>query len=173
MVLLDMVGGENLKFINEQYSTSSLLAELFAIGRSLGYTSAFPINPVSQSIIDDHVAFRNIGIPTADLIIKFWNRDPDWPYHHTTQDNITYISNHSLEVTGKTVEQFIYNNYFEDENNNYQSSHPWAQDQNLLSLEIVVFISIIIVLFGICIIIFIYSKEITEKKSKLMIIKIN
>jgi hypothetical protein len=171
MVLLDMVGGENLKFINEQYSTSSLLGELFAIGRSLGYTSAFPQNPISQSIIDDHVAFRNIGIPTADLIIKFWNRDPDWPYHHTTQDNMTYISNHSLEITGKTVEQFIYNSYFDDENNQYHGNYPWTQDQNLLSLEIVVVISIIIALLGVSIIILISSKEMTVKKPKLMNVK--
>ncbi len=168
MVLLDMVGGQNLKFINEQYSTSSLLNEIFAIGRSLGYTTIFPRNPISQSILDDHVAFRNIGIPTADLIIKFWNRNPDWPYHHTTQDNLTYISNHSLEVTGRTVEQFIYNNFFEDINNNYQGYYPWTQDQNLLSLEIVVVISIIIALVGISIIVLISSKQVTEKTPKLM-----
>ncbi len=168
MVLLDMVGGENLKFINEQYSTSSLLNELFAIGRNLGYTSAFPNNPVSQSIVDDHVAFRNIGIPTADLIVQFWNRNPDWPHHHTTQDNLTYISNHSLEITGKTVENFIYNNYYEDENNTYQGNYPWTQDQNLLSLEIVVIISIIIALVGISIIVLISTKQVTEKKPELM-----
>ncbi len=34
MILLDMVGGTNLQFINEQYSTSSLLDELFAIGKN-------------------------------------------------------------------------------------------------------------------------------------------
>jgi glutaminyl-peptide cyclotransferase len=168
MVLLDMVGGENLKFINEQYSTSSLLNELFAIGRSLSYTSAFPKNPVSQSIKDDHEAFRNIGIPTADLIIKFWDRNPDWPYHHTTQDNLTHISNHSLEVTGKTVEQFIYNNYFDDQNNDYQGNYPWTQDQNQLSSEIVVIISVIIALVGISLIILICSKQVIEKKPKLM-----
>ncbi|MFW9819210.1 MAG: M28 family peptidase [Candidatus Thorarchaeota archaeon] len=168
MILLDMVGGQNLKFINELYSKSSLLGELFAIGRSLGYTSVFPINPISQSITDDHVAFRNIGIPTADLIIKFWNRNPDWPYHHTTNDNLTYISNHSLEVTGKTVEQFIYNNYFDDHNNDYQGNYPWTQDQNQLSLEIVVIISVIFALVGISIIIIISSKQVTEKKPKLM-----
>ncbi|MFX0039012.1 MAG: M28 family metallopeptidase, partial [Candidatus Heimdallarchaeota archaeon] len=84
MILLDMVGGTNLRFINEQHSTSSLLDELFAIGRSLGYTNEFPRTPISQAIVDDHVAFVNYGIPSADLIIKFWDRNPDWPYHHTT-----------------------------------------------------------------------------------------
>jgi hypothetical protein len=168
MVLLDMVGGKNLKFIDERYSTSSLLNELFAIGRSLGYTNVFPRNPISQAIIDDHVAFGNIGIPTADLIIKFWNRNPDWPYHHTTQDNLTYISNHSLEVTGRTVEQFIYNNYFEGLDNDYQGNYPWNQDQNLLDVEVVIVISVIIALVGISVIILISSKQVIEKKPKLL-----
>ncbi|MHA1987387.1 MAG: M28 family peptidase, partial [Promethearchaeota archaeon] len=73
MILFDMVGGTSLQFINEQYSTSSLLDEIFAIGRGLGYTAQFPSNPISRSIVDDHRAFLNIGIPSADLIINFWD----------------------------------------------------------------------------------------------------
>ena len=42
MILLDMVGGSNLRFISEQHSTSSLLNELFETGRQLGFTNAFP-----------------------------------------------------------------------------------------------------------------------------------
>jgi Zn-dependent M28 family amino/carboxypeptidase len=164
MILLDMVGGVNLKFINEQHSTSSLLMELFAIGRSLGYTNEFPKNAISQSIVDDHVAFINFGIPSADLIIKFWDRNPDWPYHHTTNDNITYISKNSLEATGKTVEQFIYNNYIDDENYIYQGNYPWNQDQNLLNLDVVIIISITIALVGIFIAILISKKRILEKE---------
>ncbi|MHA1171776.1 MAG: M28 family peptidase, partial [Candidatus Heimdallarchaeota archaeon] len=114
MILLDMVGGVNLRFINEQRSTSSLLDELFETGRQLGYTSAFPSDPIVASIEkDDHVPFLNYGIPSADLIIKFWNQPAEWPYHHTTDDDISHISNTSLEITGKTVEQFIYNNYYD------------------------------------------------------------
>ncbi|MFX0023603.1 MAG: M28 family peptidase [Candidatus Hermodarchaeota archaeon] len=167
MVLLDMVGGLNLRFINERNSISSLLDELFAIGRALGYTSQFPLNPEVQPVYDDHVAFLNAGIPSADLIINFWN-NPGWPYHHTTQDIINYTTKESLEITGKTVEQFVYNNYFEDENNTYRGNYPWTQDQNLLNLEIVIVVSIIIALLGVSIIILISSKQITEKKPKLM-----
>lgn len=168
MILLDMVGGENLKFINEQHSTSSLLDELFATGRSLGYTDEFPKNPISQEILDDHVAFVNFGIPSADLIIKFWNRNPDWPYHHTTKDNITYISKESLETTGKTVEQFIYNNYIDDQNNNYQGNYPWTEDKNLLNLEIGIVITIIIAIVGISITMLISTKQDSEKKPKML-----
>jgi Zn-dependent M28 family amino/carboxypeptidase len=127
MVLLDMVGGLNLQFINELYSTSSLLDELFATGRELGYTSVFPKSATKNRIIDDHKAFKEFGIPSADLIINFWD-NPSWPYHHTTKDNLTYISKESLEITGKTVEQFIYNNYFNESGTYYRSNYPWNVD---------------------------------------------
>ncbi|MFW9952627.1 MAG: M28 family peptidase, partial [Candidatus Thorarchaeota archaeon] len=50
MVLLDMIGGINLQFINEQRSTSSLLNELFETGKALGFTNEFPQNPIIASI---------------------------------------------------------------------------------------------------------------------------
>ncbi|MFO8018145.1 MAG: M28 family peptidase [Promethearchaeia archaeon] len=129
MILLDMVAGENLKFIDEQYSTSSLLDELFQVGRALGYTDEFPTMPEVNKIEDDHKPFVDEGIPAADLIINFWE-NPDWPYHHTTDDDLSHISRNSLEVTGKTVEQFIYNNYYTEKNQDYEGNYPWDIDSN-------------------------------------------
>jgi len=142
MILLDMVGGTGLEFINEQYSTSSLLGELFETGRQLGYSDEFPYSAVSAYIIDDHKAFINAGIPSADLIIKFWN-NPNWPYHHTTDDDISHISRHSLEVTGKTIEQFIYNNYLDIPSNDYKGNYPYNEDINIPSTEIIIFIILV------------------------------
>jgi glutaminyl-peptide cyclotransferase len=163
MILLDMVGGENLQFIDELYSTSSLLDELFIIGRSLGYKQQFPSNPASASIIDDHRAFLNIGIPSADLIINFWD-NPMWPFHHTTQDNISHISNGSLEVTGKTVEQFIYNNYFKTSNASYQVNFPWYVDIDFPERETVVILLIIIGIASIVILVVSYIKYEASKQ---------
>ncbi|MFX1503670.1 MAG: M28 family peptidase, partial [Promethearchaeota archaeon] len=163
MILLDMVGGVNLRFINEQYSTSSLLDELFAIGRQLGHTSQFPSNPESAAITDDHVAFLNAGIPSADLIINFWN-NPNWPYHHTREDDISHISNISLEITGKTVEQFIYNNYYIDPNKTYQGNFPWDQDLSIPYLEELLFLIMFGSLIGVGISLFFLLKNILQKK---------
>ncbi|MFX1456956.1 MAG: M28 family peptidase [Promethearchaeota archaeon] len=149
MILLDMVGGTNLQFIDEQYSTSSLLDEIFAVGRSLGFTPQFPLNPISRSIIDDHRAFLNLGIPSADLIINFWD-NPNWPFHHTTQDDLSNIANISLNVTGKTVEQFIYNNYFNITLDDYKGYYPWFIDINREFLDITVY-TIIIIAIGVVI----------------------
>ncbi|MBN1802469.1 MAG: M28 family peptidase [Candidatus Lokiarchaeota archaeon] len=137
MILLDMVGGTNLQFIAEQYSTSSLLDELFEIGRQLGYTYQFPLLRTSSSITDDHIAFIDRGIPSADLIINFWD-NPLWPYHHTLNDDINSISSYSLEVTGKTLEQFIYNNYLIPESLKYSSNAPWLFDMNAMDSTIVI-----------------------------------
>ncbi len=158
MILLDMVGGENLRFIKEQYSTSSLLDELFAVGRRLGYTEQFPSNPTTASIMDDHQAFVNIGIPSADLIINFWD-NPHWPYHHTTQDNLTHISNVSLEITGKTVEQFIYNNYLNNTANTYKGNYPWHENINILNLELVIFLIGILSICGVVIAVIYFKRK--------------
>jgi len=152
LILLDMVGGNNLRFISEQHSTSSLLNELFETGRQLNYTNAFPSDPIVWEVFDDHVAFVNYGIPSADLIIKFWEAPIEWPYHHTINDNISYISNSSLEITGKTVEQFIYNNYLND-NNQFQGNYPWSSDFNLLDSELFLFIIILLSLVGIAVVV--------------------
>lgn len=156
MILLDMVGGTGLKFINEQYSTSSLLNELFEIGRQMGYRNEFPFNSLSQSITDDHISFVNYGIPSADLIINFWN-NPHWPYHHTIEDNLFHISNFSLEVTGRTIEQFIYNNYLESDEE-YQGNFPWKGDLNLLDTTTFIIILTLIIIIGLIIIITILKR---------------
>jgi len=150
MILLDMVGGKNLRFINEEYSTSSLLNELFAIGRELGYTTQFPSNPISRSITDDHVAFVNIGIPSADLIINFWN-DQNWDYHHTTEDNINNIDKYSLEITGRTVEQFIYNNYLNNSTEMAIGNFPWNFDKDQTTVDIIMIFILVIAIGAISI----------------------
>lgn len=140
MILLDMVGGPGLEFINEQYSTSSLLSEIFEVGRNLGYTDEFPSTAITQSIIDDHKPFIDAGIPAADLVINFWD-NPDWPYHHTTEDDFSHISRKSLEVTGKTVEQFMYNIYHQD--SDYEGNYPYDEDIDLPPSEIIFILAIL------------------------------
>jgi hypothetical protein len=158
MILLDMVGGINLQFIDEGFSTSSLLDEIFAVGRGLGYTAQFPSNPTTGSILDDHKAFVDIGIPSADLIINFWN-NPNWAYHHTVQDDLTNVDNSSLEITGRTIEQFIYNNYLEPLNQYYEGNYPWTVDIDKPQLDILVYIIITIGAISIVILGIKYAKS--------------
>ncbi|MHA1887402.1 MAG: M28 family peptidase, partial [Promethearchaeota archaeon] len=107
-ILLDMVGGENLEFIQESHACPDLQEHLFNVGNHFGYGTTFPLDRNSYSIMDDHVPFAQIGVPTVVLIIKFWDLSNGWPYHHTQGDNITHISLESLEITGKTILYFIF-----------------------------------------------------------------
>ncbi|MHA2128282.1 MAG: hypothetical protein ACW99E_23545 [Promethearchaeota archaeon] len=76
-----------------------------------------------------------MGVPSADLIINFWD-NPNWPYHHTIQDDLSHISSNSLEITGRTIEQFIYNNFLNTTNDGYVGNYPWSEDINWIDLEI-------------------------------------
>ena len=139
--------------------------ELFTIGRQLGYPDQFPSNPEIASIIDDHRAFVDIGIPSADLIINFWS-NPDWPYHHTIEDDISHISELSLEITGKTVEQFIYNNFHNESLDLYQGNYPWNQDLNVPNIDVIIVIIVIFSVIGIVVLIHYSTKKISKKETE-------
>ena len=110
-ILFDMVGGDNLKFIHEDRDNDELLETVFHLGNELEYESTFPLEAETYRIFDDHVPFANEGIPTLDLVIKFWDTECGWPYHHTTEDNLENISPESLEITGRTVLQYVYETF--------------------------------------------------------------
>ncbi len=108
-ILLDMVGGTDLQFIKEANSNQNLHNRIFREGQKLGYSHAFPSNPTVMSIIDDHIAFKDIGIPVIDLIIDFVNGA--WEYHHTHSDNLDNIDPESLKITGQTIESYLKSYY--------------------------------------------------------------
>ncbi len=110
-VLLDMVGGTGLKFKLVSPYNNQLYEDIFETGRNLGYQEQFPLGQSPVSIVDDHVAFHNLGIPSLDLIIEFWGASEPWSYHHTQSDNIDNIDPNSLNVTGRTVLEFAGTNY--------------------------------------------------------------
>jgi glutaminyl-peptide cyclotransferase len=52
-------------------------------------------------VLDDHVPFRDLGIPSVDII------DLNYPYWHTTGDTLDKISAISLERIGRTMEVWL------------------------------------------------------------------
>ncbi len=133
-LLLDMVGGTDLVFVEESRSSNDMQTAIFNEGQDLGYGTAFPSNPQSMSITDDHIAFVNIGIPSVDLIIDFI--DGPWGYHHTTGDNLDNIDEYSLEITGRTVESFIYRYLTGDENPDWKIQGESFTDMIIISISI-------------------------------------
>ncbi len=100
MILLDMVGQNNLSIPMEGNSDETLRKEIWNKAASLGYGNVF-IPRVKYTIEDDHLPFVQAGIPAVDII------DIDYPYWHTTSDLPQYVSPRSLQIVGEVVSGWL------------------------------------------------------------------
>jgi len=100
MVLLDFVGDKNLAIRREQYSNAGLWARLRAAAERVGTQSVFP--STSQGfVLDDHIPFIRRGVPSIDLI------DFDFPCFHRRCDNMSAVSERSVDAVGETVYELL------------------------------------------------------------------
>lgn len=103
-LLLDMVGDSDLQIKKERNSNQTLNDLIWNLADEMGYSSFF-LEETGYGIIDDHVPFIRRGIPSVDLI------DFDFPFHHTTNDNLNAVSGTSMaivyNVTLRWVETFF------------------------------------------------------------------
>jgi len=100
MVLLDMVGDADQQFHFEGNSDPVLRGEIWSTAEGLGFGGYF-LPDVKYTMVDDHVPFRDLGIPSVDII------DFDYPYWHTAEDTLDKLSADSLERVGRTLETFL------------------------------------------------------------------
>ena len=100
VVIIDMIGDENLEIYKENNSTISLVDSIWYEADKLGYESYFN-KDYKFTIIDDHLPFIENGIP-ACLII-----DLDYPYWHTTEDTLDKVSDNSLEIIGNVLMSWL------------------------------------------------------------------
>jgi hypothetical protein len=96
MVLLDFVGDKDLSLPREGTSNIRLWGKLRTAARRAGVVSYFP-DAVGVSIEDDHTPFQQQGVPAIDLI------DWDFPCFHKTCDNLSAVSEQSLDASGEAV----------------------------------------------------------------------
>jgi glutaminyl-peptide cyclotransferase len=100
MVLLDFVGDRRLSIPREGYSDRELWGRLRSAARAVGVGGVFP--PSTQgSIQDDHLPFLEQGVPSIDLI------DFDFPCWHRRCDNLSAVSERSLDATGEAVARLL------------------------------------------------------------------
>lgn len=96
MILFDMIGDADQQLYWDRNSDQSLNESIWQVAATLGYTDTFiPLH--KWTMIDDHIPFRNRGIPAIDLI------DFDYPHWHTVRDTADKVSPLSLERVGRTV----------------------------------------------------------------------
>jgi Zn-dependent M28 family amino/carboxypeptidase len=96
VVIVDMIGDQDLEIYIEKNSDPSLVQEIWDIAHRLGYNDEFISYP-KHRIIDDHLPFVQAGIPAVDII------DFDYPYWHTTDDTLDKVSAESLKAVGDVV----------------------------------------------------------------------
>lgn len=100
MVVASMVGDADQQFYLEGNSTPRYQRQLWEVARQLGYEANF-IPETKWTIIDDHVPFRQAGIPVVAVV------DFDYPFWHTTSDTIDKVSPASLERVGRVLEYWL------------------------------------------------------------------
>jgi glutaminyl-peptide cyclotransferase len=99
MILVDMIGDKELNISQEAGSSPWLNEIVWQTARKIGYGKHF-INR-EQSISDDHVPFREAGIPVIDIIDFEYGEENS--YWHTNADALDKISGESMKVVGDTV----------------------------------------------------------------------
>ncbi len=113
-ILLDMIGGKDMKIYPEVNSMSydpDLCNQIFQIADSLGYNDIFSQDQ-QVDVDDDHITINEQGhIPTIDLIQPLPGPgSPPGSYKpwHTIHDDVAHCSKKSLEAVGNTVATYIY-----------------------------------------------------------------
>lgn len=102
-ILLDMIGYKDLQVDREMNSTSWLQDVVARAAQRVGYGQYFFKN--EQTIDDDHLPYKAVGIPVVDLI----NFNYGWNniFHHTTEDTVDKLSPKSLQIVGDVVMETI------------------------------------------------------------------
>jgi hypothetical protein len=101
-LVLDMVGDKDLAIDKEEYSLKfapSLVNQVWSVAERLKIP-AFRDN-VGPSVLDDHLALNNAGIPTIDII------DFDYPEWHRAGDLPEQCSGDSLRQVGQVITAWL------------------------------------------------------------------
>jgi Zn-dependent M28 family amino/carboxypeptidase len=100
VVIVDMVGDQDLNIYLEKNSNKELSNEIWNVAKNLGYSNYF-IPQEKYRIIDDHIPFMEVGVPVVEII------DFDYKYWHTTMDTPDKVSSDSLEIVAKTLYNWL------------------------------------------------------------------
>ncbi len=102
LILIDMVGSQELKISLDRLSSDKMLERLKASAKNLGFDKY--LDNTYTFVEDDHTPFRKAGIDAID-IIDFNNLD----YWHKPGDEVKNISFRSIEIAGQIAVEMIEN----------------------------------------------------------------
>ncbi len=106
LFLLDMIGDRDLNVARENGSSRSLQNVIAQAAKQLDYSRYF--FQYETNIIDDHASFIQVSIPAVDVVDAKYGRmgirfDAMGEFHHSNADTMDKVSQHSLEVVGRTI----------------------------------------------------------------------
>lgn len=114
-ILLDMVGGKDAVFTQEQVSVayaSQVLKKVWNTASELGYGNQFSYDK-THPITDDHLYINILTqgrVPTIDIIEYDQNsKNKFYKHWHTHEDKLEHIDKKTLKVVGQTVMHVVYN----------------------------------------------------------------
>ena len=103
VICLDMLGDADLKISIPANGSEALTRIAFRAARKAGYPNL--INWILEYVTDDHVPFLEGGYKAIDMID--FEYGPGNSYWHTTEDNMSHISEASLLKTGRVVAEML------------------------------------------------------------------
>jgi hypothetical protein len=101
-LVLDMIGGKNLRIKQEWYSRDlhpELVRSVWGVARQLRAESF--LFQVGQAVRDDHLQLIDAGIPTIDII------DFEYPFWHKADDLPEKCSAESLAEVGRVITAWL------------------------------------------------------------------
>lgn len=110
VVILDLVGDENLTLLKERHSFDNardLQDRIWEQAGTLNHTQFE--DGVGPRILDDHRPFQRVGIPAVDIIHLDENGSTPFPSTwHTTNDTLEHVTPESLAAVGEVTERTVY-----------------------------------------------------------------
>jgi hypothetical protein len=100
VVLLDFVADKDLSIPREAGSDETLWRRLRSAAARAGVARHFPDGTAGE-VVDDHTPFARRGVPAIDLI------DFTFPCWHRTCDNMSAVSERSLDASGEAVFELL------------------------------------------------------------------
>ncbi|MBN1557242.1 MAG: M28 family peptidase [Lentisphaerae bacterium] len=102
VVVLDMIGDRDLSVTIPRNGTPALVSAVFRAAHAEGVRRRFALAPFD--ILDDHVPFREAGMPAVNLIDFAYGSAPGLnDYWHTPEDTLDKLSPDSLHIVCRVV----------------------------------------------------------------------
>ena len=103
MLLMDMIGDKNLHITFPRNNSSKLVSKALEIAKREKFSAHFSRS--KNMILDDHVPFHEIGVPTINFIdFEYGENNKYW---HTEEDTLDKLSPRNLAISAYVFTQLL------------------------------------------------------------------